>query len=70
MRNHKKEDKLFVSDINSQNDMKTVSKEPSGNAGTDPFCIYGNKRHAVGSKINNHDGSETVCTDKGWQRDP
>jgi hypothetical protein len=68
MQNNKKRDDLTVNHISSQNDMKAVSQKPTGNAGEDPFCVYGHKRHAVGSKISNNDGLEAVCTDEGsWK---
>ena len=68
MKNHKKHDKISKNNISLHNDIKAVSKEPVGNADKDPFCVYEHKRHAVGSKIKNSDGSETVCTDDStWQ---
>ncbi len=69
MKNHKKEDKLFVNNITETNEVKKISKTPKGNADTEPFCVIGHQRHAVGSKIKNHDGTETVCTEKGWQKE-
>ena len=68
MQNHKKQDSISVNVITDPDDIKAVSQKTAGNAGTDPFCIYGHKRHAVGSKIINRDGSETVCTDEGSWR--
>ena len=68
MQNHKKQDSLSVNIITPQNKVKPVSSEAAGNAGRDPFCIYGHKRHAVGSKIEYGDGKEAVCTEDGtWQ---
>ena len=69
MQNHKKQDNISVNIINQDNTVKPVSPKPVGNAATDPFCIYDHKRHAVGSKIINEDGSETVCTNDGsWKK--
>ena len=67
MQNRKKQDSISVNII-GENEIKSVSQKPVGNAGKDPFCVYDHKRHAVGSKIMNEDGSETVCTDDGsWK---
>lgn len=68
MQNHKEQDSISVNVIRSQNEMKAVSEKSVGNAGQDPFCIYGHKRHAVGSKITDKDGSGSVCTQNGtWE---
>jgi hypothetical protein len=68
MKNHKKNDNISVNDISLHNDIKAVSQKPAGNADKDPFCVYEHKRHAVGSKIKNSDGSESVCTeDTTWK---
>lgn len=68
MKNHKKHDNISVNAISLHNDIKAVSPKPVENADKVPFCVYEHKRHAVGSKILNHDGSETVCTDDTtWQ---
>ncbi|MDP4180422.1 MAG: hypothetical protein Q8942_04935 [Bacillota bacterium] len=68
MKNHTKDDKTSVNIITSPNEIKAVSDKPVGTASKDPFCVYGHKRHAVGSKIINEDGSETVCNKEGsWQ---
>lgn len=68
MQNHKKQDNISVNIITSEDDIKSISKQPTGNAATDPFCIHAHKRHAVGSKIINEDGSETVCSNDGsWK---
>lgn len=70
MKNNKLKDKLNVNVITSQNDIKAVSDVREGNAATDPFCVYAHKRHAVGSKIINNDGSQMVCTAENngsWQ---
>lgn len=69
MKNHQKQDKLFVNNITAPNEVEKVSKEPKGQADSEPFCIMANQRHAVGSKIMNRDGTETVCTEKGWQKE-
>lgn len=70
MKNHKQDDKLYVNRISAPNEIKAISKTPVGDASTDPFCVYGHKRHAIGSTIINNDGSQTVCTTKNngsWQ---
>jgi hypothetical protein len=70
MKNNKKEDKLYVNVISPPNDIKAISNGPVGNASTDTFCVYEHKRHAIGSKIINNDGSHTVCSSEGdgtWQ---
>ncbi|HEY5586066.1 MAG TPA: hypothetical protein VIK78_16440 [Ruminiclostridium sp.] len=68
MQNHKNQDSISVNFVNEVNEIKPITKKPVGNAGTDPFCVYDHKRHAVGSKIINGDGTESVCTDDGsWQ---
>jgi len=69
MKNNQKRDKLFVNQINTPNEVKKASREPKGYADSEPFCIMANQRHAVGSKIMNRDGTETVCTEKGWQKE-
>ena len=68
MQNHKKQDSISVNIINEVDEIKTISQKPVGNAGKDPFCVYDHKRHAVGSKLVNGDGTESVCTDDGsWK---
>jgi hypothetical protein len=68
MQNHKKQDNISVNIINEVNEVKQVSQKPVGNADKNPFCVFDHKRHAVGSKISNGDGSESVCTDEGsWK---
>lgn len=68
MQNHKKQDSVSVNVITPPDDIQTVSSKPVGTADEVPSCIYAHKRHAVGSKIINRDGSETVCTKDGtWQ---
>jgi len=68
MQNHKKQDNISVNIINEENEIRHVSQKPAGNAGKDPFCVYDHKRHAVGSKIINDDGSESTCTKDGsWK---
>ena len=64
MKNHKKDDIISVNTIAPNNDIKSTQKNV-GNADKDPFCIFEHKRHAVGSKIENDDGSNTVCKDDG-----
>ena len=68
MKNHKKQDQISVNEIAHKTDITALSDKPTGNARTDPFCIYAHKRHAAGSKIINEDGSETVCTEDGTWR--
>ncbi len=70
MRNNKHQDKLNVNVITAPNDIKAISNAPVGNASRDQFCVYAHKRHAIGSKIINNDGSQTICTtenDGSWQ---
>lgn len=69
MKNNKKQDKLTVNTITSPNEIKHGS-QVKGNADQEAFCVYANERHAVGSKIVDIDGRETVCTPKGWQQNP
>lgn len=65
---NKKEDSLYVNIISPPNQIKHLSENPVGYATKDAFCIYAGVRHAVGSKIINNDGTETVCTKDGtWQ---
>jgi hypothetical protein len=68
MRNDKKHDNISVNIITHTNEIKAASQKPVENADKVPFCVYEHKRHAVGSKIINKDGTETVCTDDTtWQ---
>lgn len=70
MKNHKRDDKLYVNMISAPNDIKAISEAPVGDASSDQFCVYAHKRHAIGSKIINNDGSQTVCTPQNngtWQ---
>ena len=69
MKDHKKEDQLYVNKIIPPVDVVGTSKKPTGNADKDPFCVYDHKRHAVGSKIINEDGSETICKEDGWRNE-
>lgn len=65
MQNRKKNDNISV-DIIGENEIKF--ERPGGNAGKDPFCVYDHKRHAVGSKIINDDGTESICMPDGsWK---
>jgi hypothetical protein len=66
MQNRKKQDNISVNII-GENEIKSISQK-RGNADKDPFCVYDHKRHAVGSKIMNDDGSENICTEEGsWK---
>lgn len=68
MQNHKKQDSISVDIINQVNEVKTLSEKPVGNASKDPFCVYDNRRHAVGSTIINRNGSKNICTEDGsWK---
>ncbi len=70
MKNNKRDDKLYINTISSPTDIKAVTNSPAGNAEIDPFCIYAHKRHAIGSKIINNDGSQTICSTENhgsWQ---
>lgn len=68
MKNNKKEDKINLNIISPPNEVKNLTNAPVGNASKDAFCIYNGIRHAVGSKIINKDGTETICTEDGtWQ---
>ena len=68
MQNHKKQDSLSINKISVTNEVERISGKPAGNAEKDPFCVYDHKRHAVGSKIINEDGSETICQENGsWK---
>ncbi len=65
MQNRKRQDSLFVNSITDPNNITAVSKAPAGNAEKDAFCVYAHKRHAVGSKIENRNGPESVCMEDG-----
>lgn len=68
MKNHKKEDDLTRNIISAPYEVKPISNETVGNAGTAPFCVYAGMRHAVGSVITKDDGSKLICTKNGsWQ---
>lgn len=68
MQNHKKQENISVNVINEAKEVKSVSQGPVGNASQDPFCVYDHKRHAVGSKIINRNGNESVCSSEGsWK---
>lgn len=68
MQNRKKQDSISVNIINEGNEVRPLSQKPVGNAGKEPFCVYDHKRHAVGSKIINEDGSEAICSEDGSWR--
>lgn len=68
MKNHNKRDDISVNLISAPNRIKSISKQPVGNAEKDPFCIYAGMRHAVGSIITKDDGSKLICIKDGsWQ---
>jgi hypothetical protein len=68
MQNHKKQDKIAVDTITPENTVREHPQKGTGNAATDPFCVYDHKRHAVGSKIVNDDGPDSVCSaDGSWK---
>ncbi|TYQ17806.1 UNVERIFIED_CONTAM: hypothetical protein Cloal_0178 [Acetivibrio alkalicellulosi] len=68
MHNNKKRDELFINRISPPDDVKKVSKNAVGNADKDPFCVYNNQRHAVGSVIEDIGDSKTICNQDGsWQ---
>ncbi len=65
MKNRNQGDKISVN-IVTQDNVKTVSSV--GDATKNTFCIYRNEKHAVGSKVQDTDGSEMVCTEDGsWK---
>lgn len=65
MKNRNEGDKISV-DIVTPDNVKAVSSV--GDATTNQFCIYRNKKHAVGSIIQDTDGTEMVCTEEGsWK---
>lgn len=66
MKNHNKGDKISV-DIITPDNVQPVSNKV-GDAANSTFCIFRNKKHAVGSVIQDTDGSEMVCTNDGsWK---
>lgn len=68
MQNHTKQDKITVNTITPENTVRTHPQNGTGNAAQDPFCVYNHKRHAVGSKLVNDDGPDSVCTEEGsWK---
>jgi hypothetical protein len=68
MQDNKKQEDITVNIIKSENDVKAVSQKAEGNADKDVFCVYGHKRHAVGSKIISNDGPESECSKEGsWK---
>lgn len=68
MRNRKKQDNISINVINEAKEVKPVSQNSAGNAEKDPFCVYDHKRHAVGSRMVNRNGNESVCTKDGtWK---
>ena len=67
MKNRKREDNLTVNTVSAPGNT-ILTSNVVGNAGTDAFCVYNNERHAVGSRIENEDGREYVCSNDGsWQ---
>lgn len=65
MKNQNKNDKISV-DIVSLDNIKPVSTV--GDATKNTFCIFKNNKHAVGSVIQDTDGTEMVCTEDGsWK---
>ncbi len=65
MKNQNKGDKISV-DIITPDNIKPVSSV--GDATQNMFCIYKNKKHAVGSVVQDTDGTEMVCTKDGsWK---
>lgn len=68
MQNHNKQDSLKVNIIKPDKQVTAVSDKIVGTADKNQFCLYDHKRHAVGSKIINMDGSESVCSeDSSWK---
>lgn len=68
MKNNKKNDSISVNQITGTNHTEKISDKPEGNAAKNTFCIYNNKRHAVGSIIKFDDGSEAICSERGtWE---
>lgn len=65
MKKHNK-DNISV-DIITPDNVAPISNSV-GDATNNTFCIYRNKKHAVGSVIQDTDGSEMVCTKDGsWE---
>ncbi|MGD9566959.1 MAG: hypothetical protein AB7V48_01345 [Sedimentibacter sp.] len=65
MKNRNQGDNISV-DIVTLDNVKPVSSV--GDAPKNMFCIYKNKKHAVGSVVQDTDGSEMVCTEDGsWK---
>lgn len=59
---------ITVNEISPPAHIESLSNGPVGNETKNPACIYAHKKHAVGSKLKNRDGSVTVCTEDGtWQ---
>lgn len=70
MKSKKNEGELYVNNISSPTDIKAVFNSPVGNAEKDIFCVYAHKRHAIGSKIINNNGSQSICSTENqgsWQ---
>lgn len=65
MKIYRKREKVFKNMIIPPDDVKAVSKEPTGDAFHEPSCVYNHQHHAVGSVIKNKDGSESVCEEDG-----
>lgn len=65
MKNRNEGDNISV-DIVTPDNVKPLSSV--GDASKNMFCIYKNKKHAVGSVIQDTDGSEMICTNNGtWK---
>lgn len=65
MKNRNQGDKISV-DIVTPDNVTPVSSV--GDASKNMFCIYRNKKHAVGSVIQDTDGTEMVCSKDGsWK---
>lgn len=69
IKNNEKNDEIYINKISPPNNIKNISKESIGKASENTSCIYNHQRHAVGSIIENIDGSQSVCReDSSWER--
>jgi len=67
MKDHTKGDILQVDNISAPHNLIS-STSIVGDASKNTFCVYDNKRHAVGSIIVNEDEKEFICSQDGtWQ---